>query len=204
VITVTDGELSDSLSTFSITVSDVVIPNSPPVISGNPPTNINANDTYWFTPNASDQDNDTLTFSVLGLPVWAEFDTSTGNLSGTPGDEHVGVYTDIRITVSDSSVDVNLAPFSITVDAISLGSVTINWTAPTQNEDGSTLEDLDKYRIYWGTSSGNYPKSVTIDAGTTTYIVEGLAAGTYVFVATAINNAGVESAYSGETTKTIL
>jgi len=32
------------------------------------------------------------------------------------------------------------------VNAISLGSVTLNWTPPTENEDGSPLMDLAGYR----------------------------------------------------------
>ena len=41
--------------------------------------------------------------------------------------------------------------------------------------DLAPLLDLDKYRIYWGTGSGDYPNSVTIDAGMTTYVVDNLA-----------------------------
>ena len=51
---------------------------------------------------------------------------------------------------------------------------------------------------------GNYSNSVTInDPGLTTYVVENLASGTYEFVATAFNAAGMESQYSNSTTKTI-
>jgi len=202
-ISVTDGVYSASLAPFSITVSAAIAPNSPPVISGNPATSINVNNAYSFTPTASDADNNTLTFSVTGLPLWGTFDDVTGHISGTPGDSDVGVYPGIRISVSDGMAEASLAPFSISVNAISLGSVTLNWTAPTENTDGSTLLDLEKYRIYWGTESGNYTNSVTINAGTTTYIVENLAAGTYEFVATAINFAGIESTYSNPIVKTV-
>ena len=85
-----------------------------------------------------------------------------------------------------------------------MGSATLSWTAPTQNEDGTDLVDLAGYKLYWGTSPGSYPNSVTIDNSTvTTYIVENLAPGTYEFVATAYNTAGVESRFSGVATKTI-
>ena len=178
--------------------------NQAPSIQGVPSTSVQVGSSYIFDASASDPDGDLLTFSITGLPVWAGFNESTGDLSGTPGDGHVGVYTNIRISVSDGSVGVNLAPFSITVNAMGMGTVTLNWTAPTENEDGSILTDLDKYRIYWGTNPGNYPNSVTIDAGTTTYIVENLAAGTYEFVATSINAAGVESVFSNPATKTVL
>ena len=203
IISVFDGEFTVSLAPFSITVNAVGGTNSPPTISGNPALNVNANTEYSFTPTASDPDDDTLRFLVSGLPIWAIFSETTGNISGTPGDEHVGVYSIITITVTDEIAEVSLAPFSITVDAISLGSVTLNWTAPTLNEDGTALTDLAGYRIHWGTGSGSYPNSEPVDKSMTTYVVEGLAPGTYEFVATAINEAGVESTYSNTATKTV-
>lgn len=74
-----------------------------------------------------------------------------------------------------------------------------NWTAPTQNVDGTPLTDLAGYVIYFGTRSGDYEKSVSIDnPSVTTYFVEGLTPNNYYFVATAVNSLGEESRYSGE------
>ena len=199
-ISVTDGQLTANLAAFSITV---VVANVAPTISGNPPGSVAANTLYSFTPTASDANGDNLTFSVSGLPGWASFNTSTGRISGTPGAANIGVYSNIRITVSDGAASATLGPFSITVNAISLGSVTLNWMPPTENEDGSTLMDLDGYRIYWGTSPGNYTNSVTIGRGLTSYVVDNLAPGTYEFVATSFNTSGVESAYSNPATKVV-
>ena len=54
--------------------------------------------------------------------------------------------------------------------------MTLTWTAPTQNEDGTTLTDLDGYMIFWGTTPGVYPNSERIEnESVTTYVVEGLA-----------------------------
>ncbi|NNC77143.1 MAG: fibronectin type III domain-containing protein, partial [Woeseiaceae bacterium] len=67
-----------------------------------------------------------------------------------------------------------------------------------------TLTDLDGYRLYWGTTPGTYPNTVTIDnPSVTTYLVENLAPGTYQFVATSFNTAGVESDYSSPATKIV-
>ena len=44
VISVSDGEFSASLPAFSITVNDVAV-NSPPVISGTPPAEVNVDET---------------------------------------------------------------------------------------------------------------------------------------------------------------
>jgi hypothetical protein len=106
--------------------------------------------------------------------------------------------------VSDGQETVSLASFSISVEAISLGSATLSWTAPTQNEDGTTLTDLAGYKLYWGTTPGSYTESVTIDnPSVLTYVVENLAPGTYEFVATSFNTSGVESRYSGAATKLV-
>ncbi len=203
IISVTDGQASANLSAFSITVV-VTSSNSGPTISGNPPAQVNANSQYNFTPTASDPDGDNLTFSVSGLPGWASFDTSNGRISGTPGDADVGTYSGIAITVSDGSASATLGPFSITVNSISLGSVTLSWTPPTQNEDGTQLTDLAGYWIYWGTTPGSYPDSVKIDnPGLTSYVVENLVPGTYEFVATSFNASGIESVYSNPATKVV-
>jgi len=201
VINVSDGQASSILAAFTITVD--AAPNSAPTISGTPPSQVNANTAYSFIPSASDSDGDSLTFSVSGLPGWASFNTSNGVISGTPTDANVGTYNDIRITVSDGTASSTLGPFSITVTAVSLGSVTLNWTPPTENDDGSALMDLDGYRIYWGPSQGNYPNSVTIGSGLSSYVVENLAPGTYVFVATSFNTAGDESVFSNPATKVV-
>jgi len=201
VIGVSDGDLAASLPAFSITVTTS---NSAPTITGNPPSQVNANSQYSFTPTASDSDGDDLTFSVSGLPGWARFDTSTGRISGAPSDADVDTYSGIRITVSDGGASATLGPFSITVNAISLGSVTLSWKPPTENEDGTALIDLAGYKIYWGASSGNYPNSVTINnAGLSSYVIENLAPGFYEFVATSFNAAGVESVYSNVAVKVV-
>lgn len=202
-ITVTDGEFSASLTAFSIEVT-VAASNSAPQISGSAPANVNAGDNYSFTPTASDPDGDTLSFSVSGLPSWASFDNATGEISGTPAAGDVDSYSDISIVVSDSQLNATLGPFAITVQSVSVGSVSLSWAAPTQNEDGTPLNDLAGYRIYWGTIPDNYPNLVTIDnSSVTTFIVDNLAPGTYNFVATSFNSSGVESRYSAVAIKVV-
>jgi hypothetical protein len=177
--------------------------NTAPSIAGSPPGAINIGDLYSFVPNASDADGDTLAFSIENQPVWASFNEGTGELSGQPSLADVGVYENIRISVSDGAVTASLPNFSISVDQVGTFSTTLSWTAPTLNEDGTNLTDLAGYKIYWGTTPGVYTDSVNVDAGLTTYVVENLAPGTYEFVATAINSAGVESQFSNTATKVL-
>jgi len=49
--------------------------NTPPAIAGTPPAVVTVNTAYDFTPVASDVDNNPLSFTVAGLPVWATFNS---------------------------------------------------------------------------------------------------------------------------------
>ena len=203
-IGVSDGQGGAAqLATFQIVVS--APPNRAPTITGSPQTSVSAGTAYSFTPTASDPDGDAMTFSISNLPGWASFDTATGRLSGTPGAQHVGTTTGIVISVDDGHQGTaSLAAFSLTVQAVAVGSATLTWLPPTTNTDGSALTNLAGYKVYWGTSQGTYPNSTTLNnPGLSSYVVSNLAPGTYFFVATAYNTAGVESTFSGIATKTI-
>lgn len=202
VISVSDGKQTASLAPFSITVHGAT--NSPPVISGSPASEVVANQLYSFTPTATDADQDPLQFGVANKPGWAAFDTSTGKLSGTPADANVGVYNDIRITVTDGMASDSTDPFAIAVVQTTNGSVTLSWTAPTENEDGSLLTDLAGFRIYYGIASGQYEQEMEIgSAGTLTAVIENLSPGTWYFAATAFTESGLESALSNEVQRSI-
>ena len=178
--------------------------NNAPTISGNPMTAIDIGSAYSFTPTASDPDGDELTFSVKNQPSWADFDESSGKLSGQPALGSVGTYASIEIAVSDGKAKSALPKFAISVDQVGTISTTLSWTAPTQNEDGSVLMDLAGYKIYWGTTPGQYTHSVKIEnPGMSSYVVENLTPGTYEFAATSFNMAGVESAYSNPATRVL-
>jgi len=178
--------------------------NSAPVISGDPTTAVNIGDRYSFVPTASDADGDALTFSIENKPTWASFSSGTGELSGQPTLGDVGVYQNMRISVTDGTDSASMQSFAVSVDQTGLLSTTLSWAAPTENVDGSQLNDLAGYKIYWGTNPGVYPNSVTINnPSVTTYVVDNLAPGTYEFVATSFDMLGVESAYSNPATRDI-
>lgn len=83
------------------------------------------------------------------------------------------------------------------------GEITLTCTDPTQNEDGSELTDLAGVRIYESYVSGGPYNEVQDVANCAAIPILNRADGTYYFVATAYNIAGVESAYSNETSKTV-
>lgn len=206
VISVSDGVTSASLSPFAITVTAAVAANSPPTISGTPLTADTAGTAYSFTPKASDTDGDPLSFSVQNLPSWATFSIATGTVSGTPTAANVGTYSNIVVSVSDGYTSASLAPFSINVTqpAATTGSATLTWTAPVANTNGSALTDLAGYHIYYGTSPSSLSSVLDItSAGTTSYTVSNLPAGTWYFAVNAYTTAGTESALSNNVSKAI-
>jgi hypothetical protein len=199
-ISVSDGKASASLAAFTITV-----PNRAPTISGTPATQVMQGTAYSFQPTASDPDGNTLTFSIVNKPSWATFTPSTGKLSGTPTAGDVGTTSGIVISVDDGKGgSASLAAFAVTVQAVTTGSALLTWVPPTQNTDGSALINLASYKVYWGTTQGNYPNSAAVnDASATTYLVENLVPGTYFFVVTAVNSQGTESQFSNTASKVI-
>jgi hypothetical protein len=84
------------------------------------------------------------------------------------------------------------------VQAGSARAVTLPVTSVTLSWDASTTTNVTAYKIYYGTSCGNYTQVVTADAGTQVTI-SGLVPGTtYYFAATAADSVGLESDYSNE------
>jgi hypothetical protein len=202
-----DGDMvpdrSGNATTGSTSVGDSS--NQAPTISGSPPTSARVNEAYTFQPSVSDPEGDTLTFQISNKPAWATFDTGTGRLSGTPSTSSTGVFSDVRITVSDGRASSALAPFSIAVtDSQTTGSATLSWQPPTSNTDGSPLTNLAGYVVRYGTAPDALDIQVRIDnPGLVTYVVSDLAPATWYFQVVAYNSVGVESSPSATGSKTI-
>jgi hypothetical protein len=108
--------------------------NSPPTISGTPTAHVVAGQSYAFTPTANDPDGDTLTFTIVNKPDWATFDSSSGQLSGTPTQSSVGTFGNIQVSVSDGQASAALPAFSIDV----LTPLAISGNPTTQVVAGSS------------------------------------------------------------------
>ena len=81
--------------------------------------------------------------------------------------------------------------------------ITLSWVAPAEREDNSalSLSAIAGYKVYYGTTQGQYSDSVAINDGTAAgYSFTGLPAGTHYFVVTTIDTEGRESQYSSEVT----
>ena len=85
-----------------------------------------------------------------------------------------------------------------------VGTAALTWAAPVVNVDGTALNDLAGYRIYYGSVRGVYSQTVTVNSPTAlTYTIQNLSAGTYYLIVKAFDTANIESAASTEVTKTI-
>jgi hypothetical protein len=73
--------------------------------------------------------------------------------------------------------------------------VTLAW-------DANSETDLAGYKVYYGTSSGNYPNVINVGK-VTTYTVASLGPGTYFFAVTAYNSSNAESGFSNEVSKAV-
>jgi hypothetical protein len=169
VISVSDGTASSSLPAFTVSVNPVTPDNSAPIIAGTPAGSVTEDSTYAFRPSASDADGDTLSFSISGRPVWANFDSATGRLSGTPDNSHVGSHANIVISVTDGQSVVSLNPFSIQVlnsnDAPSIaGNPPISATAGEPYSFTPTASDPDGDQLTF--SIGNRPAWASFDPAT--------------------------------------
>ncbi len=184
--------------------------NSAPSISGSPVTQVSVGANYSMTPQASDPDGDTLAFSIQNKPAWAQFNTATGQLSGTPNAQ--ATSNDIVITVSDGKASASLAAFSISVgapgstpsQAASGPGVSLSWDVPTRTESGETLQNLAGYRIHYGTNQNAMVNSVEVaSAGQNSFTVQNLPRGTYYFAVRAFTTGGEQSKLSNVISRTI-
>lgn len=168
-ISVSDGQASTALPTFSISVT--APPNRAPTISGSPSTSVTVGSQYVFQPSASDPDGQALTYTITNQPAWASFSNSTGRLSGTPADNHVGTTSGIVIRVSDGTASVALPTFSITVNAAPNRAPTISGTPATSATVGvaysfaPTASDPDGDALTWSISGKPGPASFELTTG---------------------------------------
>lgn len=178
--------------------------NAAPTISGSPGGSAVVGQAYSFQPSAADANGDRLSFTVTNLPGWAAFNNQTGRISGTPTAAQVGSYAGVTITVSDGTASASLPAFSIVVSEVGTGSATLSWTAPTQNSDGSSLNNLAGFQVKYGRDESNLDQTVNLDnPSINRYVVENLSSGTWYFAVVAVNSAGVPSRLSDTASKTV-
>jgi hypothetical protein len=165
-ISVTDGASSASLPPFAILVSAV---NHAPTIVGSPSSRVTSGQVYSFDPTGSDPDGDSITYSISNKPIWANFDVTTGALSGTPSAADVGSTSNIVISVSDGSLSASLPAFTLTVtkQVVSDGSPIIAYTDLVAGPISGGENNLGAYVSIFGKNFGSDLSQVHVYFGNT-------------------------------------
>jgi hypothetical protein len=89
------------------------------------------------------------------------------------------------------------AKVTVTVAAAANGTVTLGWSPPTLNTDGTPVTPLSGYTVYYGTSADSMTQSLAVAGGSTSSCeITGLAAGTWYFGVAANAANGTSSASS--------
>ncbi len=107
-----------------------------------------------------------------------------------------------------SSVDGTTHTIVITITGVNetnnnTATVSLSWVAPSEREDNQpiSLSEINGYKVYYGTTPGQYPNKVTINDGTAVgHTFTNFPKGTHYFVVTTLDTAGRESQYSTVTT----
>lgn len=144
----TVAELDYVIEQYSIRLA-----NTAPVISGSPALSIAEGGFYIFTPVASDENADELTFSVINLPSWAYFDAETGTILGIPMANHIGLHQDIVISVSDG------------IASSSLAAINIEVTAVDSSTQSPLLGEITSYSVYMGVASNDLSSQIDLTIG---------------------------------------
>jgi len=96
--------------------------NSPADVNGNPVVQAldsgytaMEDQTFSIFVQASDPEGDTLTFDLNNAPDWLRINRTTGEISGIPTRDNVGVFDDITVSVSDRIETTVSSSFSVEV-----------------------------------------------------------------------------------------
>jgi hypothetical protein len=150
----------------------------------------------------------TLTWSITDNQNWLTMNTTSGTTGTETDSVSVSVNTNglqagnfsatITVTATGASNTPQTIPVALTLNPPATSSATLTWNANTDS-------DLAGYKVYRATASGGYGAPIaTLQGNVTSYPATGLLVGTtYFFVITAYDQAGNESTFSNEVSKSI-
>lgn len=190
-------------------------------ISGTPASTAVVAQTYSFQPTAKETvKGSRIRFYIYNKPDWAQFDPATGRLWGRPSHHDLGTYSNITIRLIDWDSFVATPSFSITVvngsatspvtpvsppPVSATNNAVLDWTPPTENNDGTVLTNLAGYKVHYGTSPTQLTQVINLpNPGLTSYVVENLGTGKWYFAVTSYVTTGEESSQSGVVSASIL
>jgi hypothetical protein len=112
-------------------------------------------------------------------------------LNGCRDDDTPGVAAQPSATGGHAAAGSPIVPASPVQTA---PMVTLSWSAPVLNTNGTTAANLAGYHIYYGSSPETLNQVVTVDrAESTSYTIQSLAAGNWFFAIAAYTTDNVES-----------
>jgi hypothetical protein len=133
--------LSDT-TTFQLTVVQV---NLPPVLASISDTTVVEGGELSITLNASDPDNDTVTFFAENLPTFGQISDSGnghGLLRFQPGFADAGIYPNIRIIAVDAGLAADTSVFQLTVTDSNSAPIAIADTIMLSEDQAGVLNIL--------------------------------------------------------------
>jgi hypothetical protein len=160
------------------------------------------------TVNVTNPGGGTLAWTASHNASWLTLNTASGTTTTETDPITVSVNTagmsagtynaTITITASGAANTPQTVPVTLTLNAPATSSAMLTWNANTES-------DLAGYKVYRATAPGAYGAPIaTLQGNVTGYVATGLQVGTtYYFVVTAYDNAGNESAYSNEVSKSV-
>jgi hypothetical protein len=139
-VSVSDGNGGDDFTSFTLTV---VNPNFAPEIITDDVLLAYENVMYSVDYEATDDDQDTLTWSLDTNASWLSIHSSSGILSGTPGSSDIGSYW-VEVSVSDGNGGSDLADFTLEVLPDNDGDGIADDEDSDDDNDGY-LDDVDEF-----------------------------------------------------------
>ena len=165
-VTATDSSSAAVTDTFNVTVTNT---NDAPIITSTANTSATEGYAYSYTFTASDVDTiDTLSYSNSTLPMWLDFDASSGVLFGTPGQNDAGISS-ITLTASDAAglTATQTIKLFTTTGSVNVGGSHNGTLDVTGDKDWIAVE-LTQGQAYGVSLSGNdgsYIDEATEDVG---------------------------------------
>jgi len=125
VIIIKNKKLLLTLSTFLIAFlfTGCFLFNSSPIIESDPVTTAKEGAVYTYDVEATDPNEDTLTYSLTISPTGMTINSTTGVITWTPTEDQVG-ENEVVVEVSDGSKSATQS-FTITVDETLLTSIVV-------------------------------------------------------------------------------
>jgi hypothetical protein len=154
------------------------VTNKPPVITSSPVMVVDENKPYKYDVNATDPENDALTYSLAQSAGTMAIDFATGLITWFPGHSDAGIYP-IKVAVSDG-VNTSIQIYNLTVrnvqDAPILTQIPgqkvyVGDSFNKLNLNNYVTRPADKSGLTWSTS-GNAYIQVFVDNGVATFIFQ--------------------------------